>query len=207
MQNTFGTFVAIGIVTSGFMLTGDLGWCLRQGARAFDRAQSTTRSEPACEPPASEPPAPEPAAPKPAAPIPSAAAVRRPPSDGPARLDLAALPSGQRVVVWTAGATRTPQCHVIHMLDPATGEAMLQSGGARIDPAVAAGGREGPHGGDGPARRVMIAAGPRPAVTAGGASGCTLVRGGAFSVKPIGLAHGTSGAIETFGPILAMATE
>ena len=196
MQNTFGTFVAIGIVTSGFMLTGDLGWCLWQGARAFDRAQPAAPSEPACESPT----------PEPAAPTPLAAAVRRPPSDGPARLDLAALPSGQRVVVWTAGATRTPQCHVIHMLDPATGEALLQSGGARIDPAVAAGGREGLLGGDGPARRVMIAAGPRPTVTAG-AAGCTLVRGGAFSVKPIGLAHGTSGAIETFGPILALATE
>lgn len=200
MHNAFGTIVAIGIVASGFLLTGDLGWCLRQVSRSFAR---TDVSAPEREPdsPADQPPAPreqprepldQPVA-RAAEPVVQEAVsprrtTRRPPGRGLDQVDLAHLTLGQRVVVWTGPVGREPACHVVHLLDPATGEALLH--------------RHGPDG-DGPARRVVVAAGSPTGLVAGS----RLTRRGTLVAKPLGLAHGSHGTVETFGPIAALAIE
>lgn len=220
MHNAFGTIVAIGIVASGFLLTGDLGWCIRQVSGVFNRtdgplpaeaaASTGPSSSPAAAPPTPlAPPAPHPQSPatqevaaqqvaaqesaarQPAAREPAAAPRRpmpRPPGTGVDQVDLAQLALGQRVEIWTGVPGREPLCHVLQLLDSASGEAFLVRRTAD---------------GDGPTRRVLVTAGS----PAGASVGSRLSKRGTLLATPIGLAHGTTAAVETLGPIVALAVE
>lgn len=196
MQNAFGTIVAVGIVASGFMLTGDLRWCARRISQALDGTALPAAEEPAGEAaptvagtgtsPAT--PADDDGGPRPAAPAP---APRRQPAPGLELVDLTRVSPGQRVVVWTAARGRAAECHVIHVLDAAGGEALLQRRGAA---------------GDGPARRVAISTAAAAAFTGQADSGVLRLHG-SFHVRPLGLAPGLDGIIETCGPITGLAVE
>lgn len=196
MHNAFGTLVAIGIVAGGFLLTGDLGWCARRISQALDGTALPAAEEPTGEaaPPVAgtgTAPAAQPddAGPRPAAPAP---APRRQPAPGLELVDLTRVSPGQRVVVWTAARGRAAECHVIHVLDAAGGEALLQRRGAA---------------GDGPARRVALSTGVAAAAFAGHADTGVLRLHGSFQVRPLGLAPGLDGIVETCGPITGLAVE
>lgn len=197
MHNAFGTIVAIGIVASGFLLTGDLGWCVRQVSGLFHRTDGPPPAEVAASagpssPPTAEPPTPlAPPAPPPDAKEPAAAPRRpvpRPPGKGVDQVDLAQLAIGQRVVIWTGATGREPLGHVLELLDSTSGEALLLRRTAD---------------GDGSARRVLVAAGS----PAGAVVGSRLSRRGTLLATPTGLAHGTTAAVETLGPIVALTVE
>ena len=200
MHNAFGTIVAIGIVASGFLLTGDLGWCVRQVSGLFHRTDGPPPAEVAASAgPSSSATADSPTPLAPPAPPPQvsdakepAAAPRRPlprPSGkGVDQVDLAQLALGQRVVIWTGATGREPLGHVLELLDATSGEALLLRRTAD---------------GDGPARRVLVAAGS----PAGAVVGSRLSRRGTLLATPIGLAHGTTASVETLGPIVALTVE
>lgn len=207
MHNAFGTIVAIGIVASGFLLTGDLGWCVRQVSGLFHRADGPLSAEVASSAgpsssPTAEPtsPLPTPLPPPPLPPLPPRSPdakepavaprrpVPRPPGKGVDQVDLAQLALGQRVVIWTGATGREPLAHVLELLDSTSGEALLLRRTAD---------------GDGPTRRVLVAAGS----PAGAVVGSKLSRRGTLLATPIGLAHGTAAAVETLGPIVALTVE
>lgn len=197
MHNPFGTIVAVGIVVSGFLLTGDLGWCVRQIAQAFDRTVTPAMEDPPAATPqavagtgkAPAAPADDDASPRPAPAVP---AIRRPPAAGLERVDLTQASPGQRVVVWTAARGRAPECHVINVLDASNGEALLQRRSAT---------------GDGPARRVVISTAAAAAAFTGQADSGVLRLHGSFHVRPLGLAPGLGGIVETCGPITGLAID
>ena len=112
----------------------------------------------------------------------------RPPGKGVDHVDLAQLALGQRVVIWTGATGREPLAHVLELLDSTSGEALLLRRTAD---------------GDGPTRRVLVAAGS----PAGAVVGSKLSRRGTLLATPIGLAHGTAAAVETLGPIVALTVE
>jgi len=193
MHNTFGTLVAVGIVASGFLLTGDLGWCFRQVSQVFDRTSPPAADEPsAATLPATGPspavPVDDPASPRPA----PVTVPRRPPAAGLERVDLTSATPGQKVVVWTTARGRAPDCHIIHVLEASSGEALLQRRGAD---------------GDGPARRVAISTAVSAAAFSGRAEPGMLRLHGSFHVRPLGLAPGLDGLVETCGPITGLAVE
>jgi len=192
MHNTFGTIVAVGIVASGFLLTGDLGWCFRRVSQAFDRTSLPAADEPSAATPPATGASSAVAVDDPASPRPAPVTVsRRPPAAGLERVDLTSATPGQKVVVWTTARGRAPDCHVIHVLEASSGEALLQRRGVA---------------GDGPARRVTISTAAAAAFTGQADSGVLRLHG-SFHVRPLGLAPGLDGIVETCGPITGLTVE
>ena len=204
MPNAFGKLVALSLLGSGFVATGDLGWIARRGMRLLEAStvpseagvaeaaagdaaaqQAPPAGAAAGMPPVAEPPPADP----PAAPTPWYAT--RPPAGGPTFVEPAALEAGSRLFVWIdAGpASGFPhRCLALDIVDPASGAALL-------------------HRGNEPPRRVTILStvdsglfAPRPP------AGRITLRG-TFRVVPTGLAHASTreAAAETIGPVVAFA--
>jgi len=203
MHNAFGKLVTLGLLGSGFVATGDLGWLARRGMRLLEA--STVPSEaapldptesPAANAPGAAPDRVPPAAPgdSASAPTPEAAApwqATRPPAGGPTAIELAALEPGTRLFIWVAVGPAHGQphrCLAFDIVDPASGAALL-------------------HRGHEPPRRVVLL----PPADAGlfasrGMAGRIMLRG-TVRVQSAGLAHGQAGQglPETIGPIVALA--
>lgn len=220
MHNAFGKLVTLGLLGSGFFATGDLGWLARRGRQLLDAstvpAEAETAAEAWAEPAASgafpggtstsgKSPAgtssggtsPAGVAPadqrlEPVAPVtPVPWHASRPPSGGPAFVDLGSLEPGSRLFLWVAaGPTHgsTPRCIVLDIVDPAGGEALLHRG---VEP---------------PRRVVILPAADGGVFAAREPPGRIRVRG-TLHVLPSGLAHAGSRqvAAEAIGPIVALA--
>ena len=200
MSNFLARCAVIGLVGGGFAATGDLGWLAARGLKLVNaRTIPSEETVPAEQPApgaaaAAGAPAPEAAPGLPAVAAtptdpfrgpPSPPAARpagdpSPPSDGPERIDLAALPPGTRVTVWIGRPTIARQPWIrFDLVDPAAGEALL------FTPGMAA-------------RRVMIRAG-------NGGQGPVVARGDTIVITPVGPAHHGLAGGASLGPVTAVA--
>lgn len=123
MQNFLGTCLAVGVIAGGFALTGDLQRLASRGMRAL---QATGIPDDDAPVPVTAPrgdPAPATATPAPPPPV-----TGRRAHEDPARVDLAAVKPGERVLAWL-GVAADPAC--IDVVDPASGAVILHRGAPR----------------------------------------------------------------------------
>jgi len=203
MHSALSKIVTLGLLGSGFVATGDLGWLARRGMQLLEA--STVPSEAALLDPVDSHPGGDRAVPSDQntsasavapvrAPTPEAAAswqATRPPAGGPTAIDLTTLEPGVRLFVWVAAGPAHGQphrCLAFDIVDPASGAALL-------------------HRGHEPPRRVMLLPPADPGLFASHGAAGRIMLHGTFHVQSAGLAHGQSsqGMPERIGPIVALA--
>lgn len=234
MQNPLGKLALLALLGGGFAVTGDLGRLAARGMRLLESTTVPAEQPPAeVIPPAAAttdpvpvpPPAPRPpeaaASAQPASPVhlvddeapipvpvadaPAAHPPRLPaPGTSPTAVDLAALPSGTRVLIWLPAAAGRPgwhRCLAIDVVAPQGGEALLHH------EVTLAPGQQTSRMTGAPSRVTIRAAGS-PGLFGGTQTSSRLVVGGMIECTPIGLAHASVGdRTERIGPIAAIAVE
>lgn len=180
MHNLPGTCLALGIIAAGFTLTGDLGWLASRGMRVLQATDVPDHEAPIPVPPAHDQPGT----------VDLAGPSSRPPSTGPAFVDVTTLPPGARLRVWVMPppgrpSTEPARCIAFDVVDPAARETLVSE-------------LETPQ----PGRPAVAPAPPRRMIVRGRAPGNAIERGGMLDLEPRGIAGGAGR--ETIGPVVAL---